>query len=161
MDTLHKDNPNNRRFFDHLKTMLLGNNEDEKFDTLAINKAMFETTSNIINIIPLPTRGRMGFVCSHHDKLVFFGSFSLNGLRPSKMTSLPKVEFLAQVLSILHDTVALLGQRNVTNTVFKRNELRDCIPQCPGIVDCTVIGIIGPALPLKERRAFFPGKHKK
>ena len=138
-----------------MKTTLFGNNEDETFDTFAINKAMFEAALNIIDGVPLPTRGRRSFVRSHRDKLLFLLIFLKQGIKALKMACLPKVKSLAQVLSILHDTIALFGQRIVANTVFKRNEQCEALPLCPGIVDCTVIEMVGPALPFNERRAFF------
>ena len=161
MDPLHKDTPQQPSFFDHVKTTLFGNNEDEMFETLAINKAMFEAALNIIDGVPLPTRGRRCFVCSHRDKLLFLLIFFTQGVKALKMACLPKVKSLAQVLSILHDIVALFGQRIVANTVFKRNERCEALPMCSCIVDCTVTEMVGPALPFKERRAFFSGKHKK
>ena len=72
MYMLHREIPNNRRFFEHVKTTLFRNNEDEMFETLAINKAMFEAALNIVDSVPLATRGRRSFVHSHRDTLLFF-----------------------------------------------------------------------------------------
>ena len=153
--------PQQPSFFEHVKTTLFGNNEDEMFETLAINRAMFEAALNLVDTIPLPTRGRRSFVHTHRDKLLFLLVFLTQGVKALKMACLPKLKSLAQILSVLHDTVALFGPRIVTNTVNKRTELCEALPLCSSVVDCTVVEIVGPALPFKERRAYFSGKHKK
>ena len=126
------------------------NNEDEMFETLAINKAKFEAALNIVDSIPLPTRGRRSFVYSHRDKLLFLLIFLTQGIKALKMACLPKVKSLAKVLSLLHDTVALFGERIVTSTISKRNEQCEALPLCSSVVDCTVVETVGPALPFND-----------
>ena len=157
----HRATPQEPSFYDHVKTNMFQNNEDFMFETLSINKAMFEASLNLVSDIPLPSRGRRSFVCTHRDKMFFLVIFLTHGVKALKMACLPKIKTVTHVLSILNDTVTLYKERIVSNTVTKRNEFCDVLPLCSAVIDCTVVEMIGPALPFKERRVFFSGKHKK
>ena len=126
-------------FFVHVKTTMFRGDQNIMFQTLSINEAMFEAALNIIDSIPLPTRGRRGFVHSHRDKLFFLVIFLTQGMRALKMACLPKIKSGVQVLNVLHDTIKLFGPTIVENTIAFRNERWEDFPQCSTVLDCTVV----------------------
>ena len=154
-------NPQPPTFFDHVKNTMFQGDRNLMFESLRINEAMFESTLNIIDSIPLATRGRRSFVHSHKDKLLFLLLFLTQGMGALKMACLPKIKSHAQVLNVLHDVVKLFGRTIVENTITFRREHWEDFPQCSTVVDCTVVEITGPALLFHERAKYHSGKHKK
>lgn len=148
-------------FFDHVKISMFQGDKDAMFETLRINEAMFESALNIVDSIPLNTRGRRGFVHTHRDKLFFLIIFLTQGMGALKLACLPKIKSHAQVLNVLHDTVKLFGKTIVENTITFRHEEWEDFPQCSSVVDCTVVEIPGPAMPFHDRVKYHSGKHNK
>ena len=151
----------NPHIFDHVKVTLFQGDKDRMFESLRINEAVFESALNIVDSLPLATRGRRSFIYSHSDKLFFLVIFLAQGMGALKLACLPKIKTHSQVLNILHDTVKLFGPTIVQNTVIFRHEQWENFHQCSAVVDCTVVEITGPALPFHDKVKYHSGKHKK
>ena len=148
----------NDTFFEHFKNTHFQGNEEMMFQQLCINRGLFEAALNIVADLPLVGWGRRGFVYTIHDKLFFLVVFLPQGIKALRMAYMPKIKSLCQVLKVLHETVNLLHDRIVQNTVAFRNEQCPDDPRCSSVVDCTVVEITGPALPNHEKNGLSFGE---
>ena len=74
---------------------------------------------------------------------------------------LPAISDPSTIMRNLHQTTVLFRDVLLRNTIEIERERCDDIPTVSCVVDCTVVEIMGPDLPFKQKDEFYSGKHKR
>ena len=153
--------PQRTTFYDHVVQTFFDGNEQRMFTGMNINRAFFDAAFNLIDSVPISTRGRPGFIHSHRDKLLFLIIFLTRGTSALEQACLPILSSPTAILHNLHQAANLFCEPLTRNSILFLDEQADGLPLFSAIVDCTVVQIKGPDTPFRQQDRFYSGKHKR